>query len=101
MLFIGKDKVLIVDLKSQLFVIFEMKDFGAEKNILGMEIRRDHENGKLWLSQSKYFCSVLQRFNIQACTPLCVPITLYCDSQSAIFLVRNLIFHARTKHNDV
>jgi len=28
-----------------------MKDLGAQKQILGMEIHRDKKNGKLWLSQ--------------------------------------------------
>ena len=27
--------------------------------------------------------------------------TLYCDSQSAIMLAKNLIFHAKTKHIEV
>ena len=38
-------------LKAQLSRMFEMKDLGAEKHILGMEIHRDRKNGKLWLSQ--------------------------------------------------
>ena len=27
--------------------------------------------------------------------------TLYCDSQSAIHLIRNLVYHAKTKHIEV
>jgi hypothetical protein len=37
-------------LKSLLHKEFEMKDQGAAKKILGMEIRRDREVRKLWLS---------------------------------------------------
>jgi len=38
-------------LKAQLARAFDMKDLGATKQILGMEIHRDRKNGKLWLSQ--------------------------------------------------
>ena len=59
MLFIGKEKGMISKLKSQLAAKFEMKDLGAAKNILGMEIRRDRVEKKLWLGQSKYVNSIL------------------------------------------
>ena len=52
MLFIGKGKGLITELKSQLLAKFEMKDLGAVRYILGMEIIRDRKNRKLWLGQS-------------------------------------------------
>jgi len=50
MLLIGKGKNMISDFKSQLSSQFEMKDLGAARYILGMEIRRDKTNRKLWLS---------------------------------------------------
>jgi hypothetical protein len=36
-----------------------MKDFGDINFILGMEIKRDRENMKLWLKQRKYVETVL------------------------------------------
>lgn len=50
MLFIGNDKGMISDLKSQSSACFEMKHFGADRYILGMEISRDRKNRKLWLN---------------------------------------------------
>uniref|UniRef100_A0A2N9FEH3 CCHC-type domain-containing protein n=1 Tax=Fagus sylvatica TaxID=28930 RepID=A0A2N9FEH3_FAGSY len=41
-------------LKSLLHKKFEIKDLGAAKKILGMEIRRDRGARKLWLSQKNY-----------------------------------------------
>jgi hypothetical protein len=38
-------------LKAQLVRIFQMKDLGTKKQILGIEVHRDEKNGKLWLSQ--------------------------------------------------
>lgn len=64
MLFIGNDKGMIVDLKSQLSACFEMKYLGATRYILGMEINRDIKNRKIWLSQRKYTSTVLERFNM-------------------------------------
>jgi hypothetical protein len=51
-----------------------MKDLGATNFILGMEIKRDWENMKLWLNQRKYVETVLQRFNMQECKLIKVPI---------------------------
>jgi hypothetical protein len=50
MLFFGNNKDAVHDLKSQLSTQFDMRDLGAIKYILGLEIRRDRANIKLWLS---------------------------------------------------
>ena len=76
MLFISKGKGLIAKLKSQLSIKFEMKDLGAARHILGMEIIRDRQNRKLWLGQSKYVVTILKRFNMHDSRPLSVPITM-------------------------
>ena len=59
MLFIGKGKVMILELKSQLASKLEMKDISVGKHIIVMEIKRDKVNIKLWLGQSKYVNSIL------------------------------------------
>jgi ABC-type methionine transport system ATPase subunit len=41
-----------------------MKDLGATNFILGMDIKRDRANKKLWLNQRKYVEMILQRFNM-------------------------------------
>jgi len=51
MLIVRKSMEEINRLKAQLSTMFDMKDFGVEKHILGMEIHRDKKSGKLWLSQ--------------------------------------------------
>lgn len=53
-----------------------MKDLAAARYILGMEISRDRSNRKLWLSQSKYVKSVLDRLSMIDCRPLCVPVSM-------------------------
>jgi len=50
MLIAAKSKKDIAALKSQLSSEFEMKDLGAAKKILGMEITRDKNSGLLFLS---------------------------------------------------
>jgi hypothetical protein len=62
MLIATKSMLEIKRLKSLLGYEFEMKDLGAMKKILGMEIHRDRKAGKLYLSQKKYFEKVLERF---------------------------------------
>ncbi|GKA43986.1 retrotransposon protein, putative, ty1-copia subclass [Tanacetum coccineum] len=54
MLIATKDKAQIEKLKGQLSNEFDMKDLGATKKILGMEIIRERQSGKLYLSQQGY-----------------------------------------------
>ena len=64
MLLIGNNKDVIKEVKSHLSSKFYMKDLGVAKFILGMEIKRDHANKKIWLNHRKYVEKILQRFNM-------------------------------------
>jgi hypothetical protein len=74
MLLIGNNKEIIQDVKTQLSSKFDMKDLGASNFILGMEIKIDREKRKHWLNKRKYLETILQRFNMQECKPVKVPI---------------------------
>ena len=64
MLLVGNNMDLIKEVKQQLYSKFDMKDIGPKHFILGMEIKRDRENKRLWLSQQKYIERVQKRFNM-------------------------------------
>jgi len=64
-------------LKTQLSNEFEMKELGAAKKILGMEIRRDRQAGKLFLSQQRYIEKVLDRFNMNDYKPGSTPLAAH------------------------
>ncbi|KAK3023207.1 hypothetical protein RJ639_043672 [Escallonia herrerae] len=77
MLIAAKSKSEIAQLKALLSAEFEMKDLGAAKKILSMEISRDRQSKKLWITQKKYIQKVLERFsmleskrNEEVCTPM-------------------------------
>ncbi|CAA7015795.1 unnamed protein product [Microthlaspi erraticum] len=55
----------IKSLKEQLSSTFEMKDLGAARRILGMDIIRDREKGILRLSQSEYLKKVIRNFRME------------------------------------
>ena len=74
MLIAAKSKEQITTLKKQLSSEFDMKDLGAAKKILGMEITRDRNYGLLFLSQQSYIKKVLQRFNMHDAKPVSTPI---------------------------
>ena len=65
MLIAAKSMSEFIKLKILLSREFDMKDLGAAKKILGMEIRRERVIGRLWLSQSGYVRKVLERFNME------------------------------------
>ena len=64
MLITANDKEEIGKVKVQISKEFEMKDVGATKKILRMEILRDRKVGKLYLSQKRYIEKVLYKFNM-------------------------------------
>ena len=53
---------------------FDMKDLGAAKQILGIEIHRDRKNAKLSFSQEKYVEKILERFEMNKANCVNVPL---------------------------
>ncbi|GKU92526.1 hypothetical protein SLEP1_g6239 [Rubroshorea leprosula] len=74
MLIAAKSMLIIDDLKKQLSGEFEMKDLGAAKKILGMEIHSDRKGGKLFLSQKKDIEKVLERFGLHEAKAVTTPL---------------------------
>ena len=73
MLIASRDKSEIQKLKSLLNSEFEIKHMGAARKILGMEIRRDHAQNKLFLCQKKYIQKVLNHFGMATTKSMCTP----------------------------
>uniref|UniRef100_A0A3Q7EF08 Reverse transcriptase Ty1/copia-type domain-containing protein n=1 Tax=Solanum lycopersicum TaxID=4081 RepID=A0A3Q7EF08_SOLLC len=73
MLIAAKKKYDIQKLKGLLSAEFEMKDLGAAWKILRMEIIRDRERRKLFLSQRSYIQKVLARFGMSSSKPIDTP----------------------------
>ncbi|XP_060210257.1 secreted RxLR effector protein 161-like [Lycium barbarum] len=57
-----------------------MKDLGEAKKILGMEIHR--KNGEVNLSQKKYIENVVQRFGMNKCKPVTLPLAQHFSLSS-------------------
>lgn len=74
MLIACEDMSRIQELKMQLSKEFDIKDLGAAQKILRMQIRRDREEGKIWLSQAKYIHNILERFNMDGAKPMPTPL---------------------------
>eukprot|EP00253_Pinus_taeda_P025872 PITA_25872 len=74
MLLASKSIEEINRLKAQMARTFDMKDLGAARQILGMDIFKDRSNGKLWLSQQKNIEKILLRFGMDNVKPVLVPL---------------------------
>ncbi|KAL0374208.1 UNVERIFIED_CONTAM: Retrovirus-related Pol polyprotein from transposon TNT 1-94 [Sesamum radiatum] len=62
-----------------------MKDLGNPKKILGMTIERDMRNSTIFLNQSSYVKSVLEKFSMTNSKPASVPLAAHfqlCKDQS-------------------
>ena len=59
-----RDMSMINELKGMLNFEFDMKNLGAAKKILIVEIKRDRKNGRLYLSLGKYIEKVPEKFNM-------------------------------------
>ena len=74
MLIATKSMIKVNKLKSLLSKEFDMKDLGAAKKILGMEIHKDRASKRLWVSQRSYVKRVLERFNMDNAKPISTPL---------------------------
>jgi len=85
MLIASRDKSLIKKLKTQLSNEIDMKELGAAKKIIGMEIRMDRQAGKLFLSQQNYIEKVLDRFKMNNCKPVSTPLAAHFKLSSELY----------------
>ena len=74
MLLVGNNKEVIKKVKLQLSSKFDMKDLDAVNLILGMGIKRNRADRKLWLNHRKHIETIFQMFNTQECKPVKVHI---------------------------
>ncbi|CAA7062683.1 unnamed protein product [Microthlaspi erraticum] len=74
MLVAAKNKEAILQLKKDLSSKFEMKDLGAARKILGMEITRDRAAGALWLSQEGYLNKILETYKMEEAKSVTTPL---------------------------
>ena len=74
MLIACRDMSKINELKGILNFEFDMKDLGTVKKILGIEIKRDQENWRLYRSQDKYIEKGLEKFNMVNVKPVSTPL---------------------------
>ncbi|TXG71884.1 hypothetical protein EZV62_000463 [Acer yangbiense] len=84
MLITMKNKSESNKLKSQLRGEFEMKDLGAAKKILGMEIHRDKKADKLFLSHKNYIENILERFGMKDSKPVTTPLAAHFKLSSTL-----------------
>lgn len=70
----GKDISRIKELKNTLSEYFSMKDLGEARKIIGIEIVRDRNEKKLYLSQEMYVEKVLQSFSMDKAKAVSIPL---------------------------
>ena len=73
LLIAGSSRSEIKFIKDKLSQRFEMKDMGAAKVILGIEILRDRSNRRLFINQSEYTKNILERFGMINSKPVATP----------------------------
>ena len=74
LLIASSDLGLLRETKDFLSNNFEMNDMGEASFVIGMEISCDRSRGMLGLSQKAYITQMLERYNMQNCSPNVVPI---------------------------
>ena len=83
MLVAAKDNSVIAELKQKLSDKFDMKDLGQAKKILGMEIRRDRSEGKLWMGQESYLRKVLELYKMDNANKVITPLGAHLKMRAA------------------
>ena len=65
--------ILLDKLKKQLMDCFEMTDMGDVSRILGVNVKRDREEGTITINQKDYTEDVVQRYGMWGCNPAYTP----------------------------
>lgn len=74
MMLVAKDMSEVQELKNELSSVFDMKDLGPARRILGMDIVKDIENEILYLSQFEYLKNVIRSFRMENAKSSLTPI---------------------------
>ncbi|KDR64885.1 hypothetical protein GALMADRAFT_82563 [Galerina marginata CBS 339.88] len=69
----SKSKEALDNFVVELAKHFKLRDLGETKFLLGVEITRNREKRKLYLSQRQYIINKLEEFNMADCKPLGTP----------------------------
>ena len=80
LIIVCNNKGLLLKTNNHLAKRFEMKDLGEIHYILGVQITRDRGNHMIYFSQQKYVENILERFGMEDCKPLAIPL----DSNSKL-----------------
>ena len=74
MTILGSDIDAIAGMKAELGNYFTITDLGEAKQIVGLELERDLENGTLKIMQSQYIKRVLEKFGMIDSHPVSTPL---------------------------
>lgn len=74
MLIAGHNITQIASFKKDIDERFEITDLGKIHYVLGLQIRRDRPNHIIYLNQSRYIDSILERFGMSTCHPIAIPL---------------------------
>jgi hypothetical protein len=74
LILVGPKMDLINVIKSKLNDQFQMTDMGDIQNLLGMEVLR-LQDGSIFLYQQRYLSDMLNRYQMESCTPTDTPIS--------------------------
>jgi hypothetical protein len=72
LIFTGNDECLFREFKQSMMNEFEMTDLGEMKYFLGIEVTQSA--GGIFICQKKYAQEVLERFKMDDCNPVKIPI---------------------------
>ena len=74
LLLAATNRTFMNSIKSDLSSTFKMRDLGAAKYILGIEVKRNRKARTISLCQSQYISTVLERTGMSNCKPVYTPL---------------------------
>ena len=69
----GKSKERMIEVKSVLSNMFEVKDLGELNYFLGVKVVQNHKDGTIWIGQPTFTESLLNKFQMHQCKSLTTP----------------------------
>jgi hypothetical protein len=72
---VSKSESAMASAVTELSKHFKLRDLGSTMLLLGIQVKQDHSNGFISLSQEHYIRELLKRFNMDDANPLSTPLS--------------------------
>lgn len=95
MVLAGRSDERIKEVKDALSQRFDIKNLRKLHHFLGVTVEQDEENGRVWIGQSTYTRTLLEKFGMQDCRSVSTPVDVNSNTGPNVEFPTHSYIHER------